>query len=55
MTTQKTEKAMIKKSRQLLLAGPSVPMATGIPRRRNSHTGATPDASLRLEAGQVMA
>ena len=39
----------------LLLAGPSVPMARGIFRRRNSLTGAMPLASFAFEAGHVTA
>ena len=40
-------------SRQLLLAGPSVPIATGIPSFKYSVTGAIPLASFRLDAGFV--
>ena len=35
--------------------GGSVPMATGIPRRTNSSTGAIPLASFKLDAGLVTA
>ena len=40
-------------SRQLLLAAPSVPMATGTPSSKNLLTGAIPLASFKLEAGFV--
>ena len=40
------------RSRSLLEAGPSVPSPTRMPRARNSHQGAAPDASLALLCGQ---
>ena len=42
-------------SRLLLIAGPSVPIATGIPSSTNRFSGAIPLASFRLDAGQVTA
>ena len=39
-------------SRSLLLAQPSVPMATVTPARSSAQAGQNPDASLRLDSGQ---